>query len=332
MVVRNRLRFARTVIGVVAVLATAAACGGTAGNVSPPATHATTAAPTSDAARAQAAVASVNALAPLQQAVNTCMQAVATSIGGQLKDATISAALKNLLGKKAADAADVVRVAQNAANDTVDISYKLQNGQILNATFDSGRVIAELLGTIPGFTLFGIIGDPAIYCTEAGFWYTGQLGGQLGTLLRAKLLTSATATASIQGTWTLNRAAASVCMNLPAGCADSPIHIQLSNCTANECGMSRTDGVWQTSHPITRNGSTWTAKFRDTAISCGTSTHDANIVIEFSVTSDYTRDGVLSAKSLGGTYAINETLDSPDCKIPAGLESKSSYELYGSRL
>jgi hypothetical protein len=314
-------------IGVVLMLV--AACGGGAGSVSHPAAPAATAAPESAAARAQAAAASVQALAPLREAVNTCVQAVTANIAGQVNDGVTSAALETLLGKKASDAVDIAKIADDTASNTVEISYELKNGRLDNATFDAGRVIFALLGSIPGFKLFGIIGDPAIYCAEAAFWYTGQLGGQLGQLLRAKLQPPAAIMSSIEGTWTLTRSAATVCINFPAGCRDSPITIRFRHCTDTECAILRTGGpfAWQRAHPLVRNGAIWAADFEDVAIYCHLQVNVAEIRIRLSVTSTYMRSGVLSARSLGGTYAVRAGANPPDC--PGN--GRGTYALHGSR-
>jgi hypothetical protein len=317
------------VIEIGAVLMLVAACGGGGGSVSHPTAHATTAAPKSAAARAQVAAASVQTLAPLQEAVNTCVQAVTANIASQVNDGATSAALETLLGKKASDAVDIAKITDDTANNTVEISYELKNGQLDNATFDAGRMISALLGNIPEFKLFGIIGDPAIYCTEAAFWYTGQLGGQLGQLLRAKLQPPAAITSTIEGTWTLTRSAATICINFPAGCHDSPIKIRLGHCTDTKCAILRTGGVfaWQSAHPLVRNGAVWVADFQDIAIACHSQVNVAEITIRLSVTSTYMRNGALSARSLGGTYAVKAGANPPNCPS----NGRGTYALHGSR-
>lgn len=325
---RGPCAFFRVVIEAGAFLIFVTACA--AGSVSHPASHAATPAPTSAAAQAAAAAASVQALAPLQEALNTCMQAVTANIAGQANDGATGIALETLLGKKAADAVSVAKITDDTASNTVEISYELQDGKIDNATFDAGRVIFALLGNIPGFKLFGIIGDPAIYCTEVAFWYTGQLGGQLGRLLRAKLLPPVATTSSIEGTWILTRSAATVCVNFPAGCHDSPIKLQISRCTASQCEIRRVGGpfAWRSGHPLTRNGATWAAGFQDIAISCRSQVNVAELKIRLSVTSTYLRNGVMSARSLGGSYTVKAGVNPPNCPS----NGRGTYALYGSRM
>jgi hypothetical protein len=316
--------------GVAVFLAAVAACGTPA---KPPASHSTTVAsvasssaaptptPTSVAARAQVAANSVDALEPLQQAVNSCLQ----SIIANANNLTIESALDKLLP----NSGDVYDAAQ-IANDSLEITYKTNTGQLSNATFDAGRVIFAVISHAGGeFAVFGIIGDPALDCVQAAFWYTGQLGGQIGQLLRAKLQPASAATASIEGTWTLTRAAATTCVNFPAGCHDSPIPVKFSNCTDTRCLMSRTDGVWQSTHGITRSGSTWVADFSDIGIACGSQVHVGEIIIQLSVTSTQTVNGVLTAKSLGGHYAVNGPPSLPGCKATDNAHALEA--MYGTR-
>jgi hypothetical protein len=129
-------------------------------------------------AQAKAAIANIRALEPLRQAVDTCIHAIKNAASEQ----AIKSALETLLpGSK-----DVFEGAK-ITNDAFTVEYEASSGQSLNATFDFGRVVFAILGHIHGFELFGLVGDPAIYCTEAAFWYDGQLGGQMGSLLRSRL-------------------------------------------------------------------------------------------------------------------------------------------------
>ena len=272
------------------------------------------------ATRARLAAASVNALEPLQETVNSCVRAILDAA----RDTLVSAALETLIGgEHLYDGATII-------GDTVSINYELGNGQVGSATFDVGRVVFTIVGYIPlpGFELFGIIGGPALDCTEAGFWYTGQLGGQLGQLIRQKLQPPTTVAASIQGTWTLTRAVPTTCINFPDGCFRSAIHIRLDHCTDTQCVMSRADGIWQGSHTITRQGTMWAADFQDIGVMCKSQQNVAEIVIRLSVTSTYTRNGILSAESLGGTYEVKAAANPPNCSSNA----RATYALYGSRL
>jgi hypothetical protein len=60
----------------------------------------------------------------LQEAVNTCVQAVTANIASQVNDEATSAALETLLGKKASEAVDIAKITDNTANNTVEINYK----------------------------------------------------------------------------------------------------------------------------------------------------------------------------------------------------------------
>lgn len=269
------------------------------------------------AARARVAAFSVSKITALQQAANFCTRSVLDAFSS----AAITAALRKLL-PGAGDVFDGATI----IGDTIEISYDQSNGQIGNATFDLGKLVFAVLGEVPGLELFGIVGDPAIDCTEAGFWLTGQLGGQLGKWLRHKLDPPSTATARIQGTWTLTRSSLT-CINFPAGCKTTPIPIRLSNCTKTRCVMSRTDGVWKRSHPIERHGSTWIADFTDIAITCRTRSNPAEVIMKLSVVKASKHNGVKIATALGGTYATKATTNPPDCKS----NGRALDDMYGSR-
>jgi hypothetical protein len=262
---------------------------------------------------------STNALTPLQQAANFCGRAILDAASS----AAVTAALEKLLD---ADGVNGVFYGATIIGDSINVDYELSDGQIGNATFDIGRVVFTILGEIPGFELFGIVGDPAIDCTEAGFWLDGQLGGQLGQFLRHKLWPPSTAAAGIAGTWTLTRAVLT-CVNFSEGCHTTPIHIRFSHCTQSKCVISRTDGGWKNSHTIELIGRTWTAHFSDLSITCGTQVNNSNITIRLSVTSSYRHNGIELARTLGGTYANSATTNPPNCTGNASaLEN-----LHGSR-
>jgi len=265
--------------------------------VRPPETSAQT------ANRARVAALSVNALPPLRQAANFCSRAVLDAFSS----AAITAALKKLLPR----AADVYEGA-TIVGDVINIDYETTNGQIGNATFDLGRLVYEIIGQVPGFKLFGVVGDPAISCTEAAFWYTGELGSELGRILRKKLQPPTTVTAGIRGDWLLQRKLVS-CINFPDGCRPTPLPVRFTHCTSTKCVMSRTDGVWKHSHAIVRQGRTWVAHFTDIGVSCGSRSNPANITIKLSVTTRSRRNGINTARSLGGTYYIAATRNPPNC-------------------
>jgi len=294
----------RRVLGMLLVLAVVAGCGGGTVSAKPSksAAHVTTAPSESVTERARVAAESVNAIQPLQAAVSTCTEAIKASF----KDQAIGASLKTLLGPEAKDVVDV----SQRANDTIEIQYELSNGQIDNATFDAGRIVFAILGYIPEFKLFGIIGDPAIYCTEAAFWYTGNLGGQIGQLLRSKLRPSATA-ASIEGNWTLYRRSTSCTSNLSQGCAVTPMLLRIT-CADRNCTAMRTNntpgvlGAWTDPLPLVLSNGTWQARGPEAdASSC----HDkpapgTAVALKLRVTSTAVINGVLRATQLQGTYVV----------------------------
>jgi hypothetical protein len=270
------------------------------------------------AARARAAARSVNALTSLQEAANFCGRSVLEKFSHKV----MQGALNTLVpggGTAVFEGATII-------GDSVKLDYSLSNGQLGNATFDIGRLVFAALGHVPEFKLFGLVGEPAIDCTEAGFWFTGQLGGQLGQLLRQKLWPPATAAAGIEGTWTLKRSVLT-CVNFPEGCHTSAINIRFSNCAKKKCVMSRTDGVWKSSHVIRLQGRTWVAHFKDIAIACHSQNNPARVAIRLSVTTSYTQNGIKVAKTLGGTYSVTATTNPPNCQS----NGRTLQNLHGSR-
>jgi hypothetical protein len=155
--------------------------------------------------RAKVAAASVNALEPLQQATNFCVRAVSDHLRNQV----LKEWFKSSLNQDLQILVDPSLVLVTGYQDTLKISYEASNGQLANATWDAGRFIYRVMGLFPGdeFKLFGLVGLPALDCTMAGLWYTGELGGQIGRLLREKLQPPSTLDASIMGAWTLERSA-----------------------------------------------------------------------------------------------------------------------------
>lgn len=270
-------------------------------------------------ARARVAAASVKSLEPLSQATYACVRGVMD----QFEKLEMKGWLKTLLPTSAHRPADLIFAAATIYGDVVRVDYQWKNGQYENATFDVGRIAFTVIGQIPGFKLFAIVGRPAIDCTQAGFWYTGQLGSQLGQLIRKKVQPPANAAASIDGTWNLKRLAPTKCINFTRGCARTPIPLRLQKCTATACTISRPDGVWQQSHPITRHGVTWSASFKDIAINCDERKNPAQIELKLSVTSVRRS----SAKSVGGTYTVHAAANPPNC----ANNVRAQWVLYGSR-
>jgi hypothetical protein len=179
---------------------------------------------------------------------------------------------------------------------------------------------------IPGFELFGIVGTPAIDCAEAGFWLSGQLGGELGTLLRKKFLSGSDVTSGIAGTWTLDRTTVS-CVHLKT-CQDNPMTLKITGCSAHACTLTRLNSTWRHSHLITLKNGSWTGRFTDFTASCGTRENPAQVTLTLTVTS-YGKNsaGRRVARTLGGTYAVSIPTNPPDC-TPA---AHSFQDLYGGR-
>jgi len=271
--------------------------------------------------RAQFEAFSINALEPWGEARDFCVRAVADHIRSE----GLKYWIAKVLGEDLKIYVDPNALLIESVGDLVKIKYRLDNGQWGNATWDAGRLIFRVLGEIdtPEFKLFGIIGVPALDCTMAYFWLTGELGNQLGLLIREKLQPPNTVEASIAGAWTLERSAPITCINFDS-CESTPLPILVYDCTATQCTISRSDGLWQRAHTITRSGATWSADFEDIGVDCNGNPSVAPIDLRFSVT---TSEGN-QAKSVGGFYTV-QTGSNP----PAGCDSNAHarYLLYGSR-
>lgn len=276
--------------------------------------------------RAHAAAASINALEPLWEARDFCVRAV----GDHIRNIVLKEWIKTVLNEDLGILVDPASTLIMGVQDIVKIKYKASNGEWANATWDAGRLAYRWASQLPirGFKAFSTVGIPALDCTMAGFWYTGEFGGQLGKLIRAKLQPPSVVEASIEGDWTLQRSAPITCINFSLGCFSNPISILVYDCTATRCIIWRSDGVWQDAHTITRRGARWSADFEDIAVTCIDQqnvehSNVARIRLSFSVT---TTDGI-QAKSVGGYYTLQAASNPPDC---AGNAS-ARYLLYGSR-
>jgi hypothetical protein len=275
------------------------------------------------AARGRTAALSVESATPLQAAKNACAQ----SLRDAARNAVVALIIKGMMRRD-----DIAGAYEGATiiGDYIKINYDLSNGQIGSAEFDIGKLIFAAIGAAPElapevppqFALFGIIGEPAIDCVEAGFWLDGYLGGQLGRYLRQKIWPPSTAGASIAGTWTLAKTTVT-CVNLPAGCSTSPMILRFSNCTQTKCNMSRLHYTWKKSHVIQLHGNTWTAKFTDITASCGAQQNPAGVTINLSVTKSHKHNGT----ELGGTYAVTVKTNPPNCPGNAS----SMQDLHGGR-
>jgi hypothetical protein len=253
--------------------------------------------------RALDAVGSINVLEPFQQAAKSCVYNSFYDIQNTL----INKSIKKLGGGNFFLGAQIAR-------NSLEILQSTQNGDISSAEFTFGKAVFALLGTVPGYKLFGLVGGPAIDCAQAGLWLTGNIGSQLGKLLRQRFLTPRVEDASIGGNWTLTRTPL-VCRNFPAGCHTTPIHLRIRHCTATRCVMSRprSDVFWRHSHAITRHGDVWSAKFRDIAITCGSRLNPGNITIRLRVIKASGHGGLATATALSGTYTVDAPTNPPSC-------------------
>ena len=271
-------------------------------------------------ARARVTAASVKTLEPMRQATDACVRGVMD----HMQNLTMKAWLKSQVAPSSHKAADLIFAVGTIYGDGVRVVYRWKNGEYENAAFDVGRIAFTAIGQVPGFTLFSIVGRPAIDCTEAAFWYAGQLGSQLGQLLRKKVQPPATADARIDGAWRLIRLAPTKCIHFPRGCARTPIPLRFQGCAGTVCSLSRTDGDWQRAHRIARHGATWSASFKDIAINCDDGKHAAQIELKLSVTSAKGSE----AKSVGGTYKVHAPADPTSCPKE---DARAEWILYGSR-
>lgn len=146
--------------------------------------------------RAVAAAASLDALTPLQQATDFCVRA---SLDHWRNKAVKHMLKSQLCGPQAASpvhskfcaaGVDLALFVGTVHDDVIKISAGASEGKMMNATWDTGRLIYEMISLYPNneAKLFGLIGVPALDCTMAYFWYTGELGGQLGRLIRERFL------------------------------------------------------------------------------------------------------------------------------------------------
>jgi hypothetical protein len=268
--------------------------------------------------RAKVAALSASAGTALQQAATLC----GMSVLQESKSELIQDALEKLIpGDEVGDAFAGATI----TGDYVVFDEEASDGQIFQAEFDLGRLVFQILGTVPGLSLFGAVGDPAIDCAEAGFWLSGQLGGDLGRWLRQKLDPPRDATASIQGTWTLSRA---ILTCDSAACLGTPLRVSFTHCTKTRCSLRRIDApwVWKSAHTIERHGNTWTGSFTDAALYCGKVINPAPISVKISVVRAIDKNGTEIATALAGTYTVQAAPD-PPCRN-TGLVVE---DIYGSR-
>jgi hypothetical protein len=187
----------RSGVAAVAVLVAASACTSTQST----GVHAEDAAraPTalSTAAKVHKILEAQGEMPPLWMAERFCV----AGIEKDAKDATIDAAL-NKMDPTGGEAA--AWTLNGLSGDTVQVEKEYANGKEFTATFDLGQIlfaILEELGDQVGkythdpelvvqWNLFDLIGEAAIYCTEAAWWLDGTVAGQIGTAIRNWWLSS----------------------------------------------------------------------------------------------------------------------------------------------
>jgi hypothetical protein len=278
--------------------------------------------PSQVAARARVAALSASAAAPLQQAWNSCAQAVWNAAESPQMLAVLLALLIPWVPE--AELAVVGIEGLTLVAGTFEIFYNVSDGSLEEATVDSGQFILELEAHIAEIPLFGVVGAPAIDCVLAGFWLSGQLGGQLGAILRKKFITKADVTSSVAGTWTLSRSTIS-CVHL-ASCNDDPMILKFTDCKRTQCTLTRLRYTWRKSHPIVLKNGIWTASFTDISATCGSQDNPANITLTLRVTS-YKSGLADVAQTLGGTYAVSAAANPPNCTP----NISSLQDLFGGR-
>ncbi len=186
----------RSAAAALAVLVAASACTtshSTAGTVR--AESAGGPAALSTAAKVHKILEAQGSLPPYEEAANFCVAGINKDLADQAKDATIDAALDKMDPK---GGAAIAWELYSLSGDEVKVKKEYANGQEFAATFDLGQIIFALLaelGDVTGkythdaeleaqWNLFGLIGEAAIYCTEAAFWLDGTVGGEIGAAIR----------------------------------------------------------------------------------------------------------------------------------------------------
>lgn len=282
-------------------------CAGSGAKTPQPSPHATMTPSETVTQQAQAAAAKVRAIEPLPLASNTCIRAI---INAAFTEA-IDASLEKLIGAGKVAIIDKVSEVSDIAGTLVKIDYEKTHGQPIEATFDFGQIVFAVLGDIPGFKLFGIIGEPAIDCTETAFWYTGHLGYQLGVLLRRGLQPPTPVAAAIQGNWTLYRRSASCSSNL-SFCAKTPMLMRIT-CDAANCTIIRTNnipgrlGAWADPLPLVLHGGVWRAAGPEAGASECHGNPAPGTLVALSLTAIATAgvNGGGKAQQLQGTFAVD---------------------------
>jgi len=285
--------------------------------------------PLSPAQKIHLAVAEVKQLSPLQTAASFCMRGIL----GAAKDESIQKALENLFAQQTGkNTVGGVFTGFEVSGDMVKISDDLGGGQVVNAEFDLGRVIYAVFAAASGNKIFGLIGQPAIDCSEAAWWLDGTVGDQIGKLLRAKLNPPASLAAdlpgrpsAIAGDYTLNRRLAS-CQNF--SCILNPMIVHIV-CSDVSCTIIRTNNgggpPWDHSLPLTFTGSAWRAKGSEiyAVQACQGQYLPADVSFTLNVVSGTVIDGVWKAQKLTGTYTVNQSPTPCNSQATTAVENLS---------
>jgi hypothetical protein len=116
---------------------------------------------------------------PLGKAATVCGNAFIRTGKNFVRDVAVkSSGLKGL---------EEVLVVSELANDTVNLSIQLNDGEYANLPFDTARLVTGIAAEVPGTKLFGTIGTPALYCLQAAWYLDQQAGIRAGTWLRLAL-------------------------------------------------------------------------------------------------------------------------------------------------
>jgi hypothetical protein len=129
--------------------------------------------------------------------------------------------------------------------------------------------------------------------------------------------------ASLAGTYTIVRTVVT-CVGFKENCSTSPIPVEVSCSSSSQCTIARLDGVWVQSHPMSRNGNTWTTSDTDAGASfCEpykggpqNPRPGTQIKLELTPTSAATTNGVWRVQGLKGSYTVEAAaVPGTDCGV-----------------
>jgi hypothetical protein len=217
--------------------------------------------------------------------------------------------------------ADKVVKAISYTENSVKVVYYTQTQQTEEALYSFATFLTEIVGELksPQAKIFGEIGPVWLACTKALQYFLQEKGKDAARALQDWVYGLA-----IEGDWTLTRTNLT-CVNLPEGCASGPMKLQIKDCSATICNISRTDGgwKWQTFHEITRNQETdqrWHAEVTDFAAFCRGTKYFAAITIDLSI---------ISSSSLTGTYGVVDDNHPAPCLTNG--HATATYTFVGTR-